>query len=172
MESVTMLRSPVGRCPHAQPEGDNNTSRRDKGSRSSRVKVVEGQGRRGSRFVEVQGLSRFKVCRGSRFVKVQGLSRLRAWSIRPRCRPTERVRSSRCIHETQSESAEELRRAPPSFLIAFLCFSTLERSSNFHHPRRSSPARIAEVRHVIGCSRDLCRRDGRGRRDRELGELR
>ena len=199
--TVTMLRSPVGRCPHAQPGKGNNTSRCNKVSRSSRVKVVKVQGRRGSRstrfkvdevqgrrgsrstrfkVVEVQGRrgsrsTRFKVVevqgrrgsRSSRFkvVEVQGSSMLRAYS---RCRPTERVRSSRCIHETQSESAEELRRAPPSFLIAFLCFSTLERSSNFHHPRQSSPARVPEVRHVIGCSRDLCRRDGRGRRDSDL----
>ena len=32
-------------------------------------------------------------------------------------------------------------------------------------PRRGSPARVAKVRHVIDGSRDLCRRDGRGRRD-------
>ena len=36
-----MLRSPVGRCPHAQPEEDNITSRCDEVSRSSRFKVVE-----------------------------------------------------------------------------------------------------------------------------------
>ena len=82
-------------------KGNSDASRCDKGARSSRYKVVEVQGRRGSRFVEVQGSSR-----------------MRAWCDLPRCRPTERVRSSRCIHETQSESAEELRRASSSLLIA------------------------------------------------------
>ena len=50
---VTMLRSPVGRCPHAQPQEDNNTSRCDKVARSTGIKVVEVQGRRGPRLVEV-----------------------------------------------------------------------------------------------------------------------
>ena len=71
-------------------KGNRNTSRCDKGARSLRYKVVE----------------------------VQGSSRMRAWCDIPRCRPMERVRSSRCIHETQSESAEELRQATSSLLIA------------------------------------------------------
>ena len=38
--NVTMLRSPVGRCPHAQPQGDENTSRCDKVARLLRFKIV------------------------------------------------------------------------------------------------------------------------------------
>ena len=130
-----------------------DTSRCNKGARLSRFKVVE-----------VQGSSRFKVCRGSRFVEVQGSLRMRVWCGLPRCRPTERVRSSRCIHETQSESAEELQQASSSLLIA-----PSAPSSSVHPtstlPRRGSPARVTEVCHVIDGSRDLCCRDGRGRRD-------
>ena len=110
---------------------------------------------------------RYKGARSSRYkvVEVQGSSRMRAWCDLPRCRPTERVRSSRCIHETQSESAEELQQASSSLLIA----PSASPSSSVHPtstlPRQGSPARVAEVRHMIGGSRDLCRRDGRGRRD-------
>ena len=53
----------------------------------------------------------FEHCPGSRS------SRLRAWCDLPRCRPTERVSLSRCIHETHSESTEELRQASSSSLI-------------------------------------------------------
>ena len=59
------------------------------------------------------------------------------------------------------------KRLPPSsFLIAPSATPSLSVHPTSTLPRRGSPAQVAKVHHMIDSSRDLCRRDGRGRRDR------